>query len=316
MSFSTEPLADRGCTEQKEDDPYVSGNSPGTDNDYHKRKGLRAKADFARKHRCTTLIVVLENPKDLRNIGTVVRNIDTLGAAKLYVVDEHGIMPDDWQFMRTSNTLNTVSSSAIKWSFVKRFDSTADCIAHLKRKNVTSIVTSPHDQPTCPRNRYLKDFEFANSHLKHIAIWFGNESRGISAEAVANAYANVRIFSCGIIESMNLATSTGIVVWRAATQRREFVRHRKIRRAYRARRAKEAAADIRTALTRFQRIEGLHNVAAELGIPRGVELPVLHSPTTASRKMAELALQYRKKEPRSGDGGGGGGGGGAAAAST
>ena len=41
-------------------------------------------------------------------------------------------------------SLSKTSVSAIKWSFVKRFDSTESCLAHLEQKRFVSIVTSPH----------------------------------------------------------------------------------------------------------------------------------------------------------------------------
>ena len=56
---------------------------------------LRLKANRAKKFRCKNLIAVLENPKNLENIGSVVRNIDALGVQKLYVVDGYKLLPND-----------------------------------------------------------------------------------------------------------------------------------------------------------------------------------------------------------------------------
>ncbi|WP_374693402.1 TrmH family RNA methyltransferase [Acidithiobacillus sp. AMEEHan] len=57
---------------------------------------------------------------------------------------------------------------------------------------------------------------------KKLAVWFGNESRGISELAVENSVFCVNIPMCGIIESLNLATSSGIVLYEITRQRRLY----------------------------------------------------------------------------------------------
>ena len=41
-------------------------------------------------------------------------------------------------------SLSATSASAVKWSFVKRFDTTEDCLEHLGNNRFVSVVTSPH----------------------------------------------------------------------------------------------------------------------------------------------------------------------------
>jgi len=189
--------------------------------EYKKRTGLRQKADYSSKFRHRTLICVLENPKNLTNVGTVLRNIDTLGISKLYVVDGHNLLPSNWQDMRSNKYLNCVSSSAVKWAYVRRFESTSQCFEHLKRKHYQSVVTSPHKSDSV-KNTYLSEGTFTTHHL---AIWFGNETHGISKEAVQKSDQCIQIETCGIVESMNLAVSTGIVLYFIAQQRRHFCKN-------------------------------------------------------------------------------------------
>ncbi|MBQ3039878.1 MAG: rRNA methyltransferase, partial [Alphaproteobacteria bacterium] len=49
-----------------------------------------------------------------------------------------------------------------------------------------------------------------------------NEARGISPEAVARSAACINIEMYGIIESFNLAVSTGIVLYEITKQRRAY----------------------------------------------------------------------------------------------
>lgn len=178
---------------------------------------LRLKANKIKKERCRTLIAVLENPKTIENIGSVIRNVDALGVSKLYVVDGHKLLPEKWQEMRERRSLNKISASAIKWTFVHPFSTTAECIEHLKRKHFVSVVTSPHVKGKT--NMSLDDADFTQHHL---AVWFGNESHGISDEAVQAADFCVSIPMHGIIESFNLGTCSGIVLYEVTKQRRQY----------------------------------------------------------------------------------------------
>jgi len=178
---------------------------------------IRERANNAKKFRCKNLIAVLENPKTIENIGSTVRNVDALGVHKLYVVDGYNLLPADWQKMRDKKSLNNISVSAIKWAFVKRYADTQSCLDYLKKKGFVSVVTSPHTKGK--KNFPLEDAKFTQ---KRIAIWFGNESRGVSDLAVDNSAFCVNIQMCGIIESLNLGTSTGIVLYEATKQRRKF----------------------------------------------------------------------------------------------
>jgi len=181
------------------------------------KSDLRKRADEVKDLRCKNLIAVLEEPSDIKNIGTVIRNINALGVEKLYIVDGKKRLPEEWEEMRKRKSLLKPSVSAIKWSFVKTFSSTEECIEHLEKKHFISIATSPHTKGKT--NLYLQN---GNYTQKRLAVWFGNEARGISDLAVQNCDACVQIEMAGIIESMNLATSTGIVLYEITKQRREY----------------------------------------------------------------------------------------------
>lgn len=182
---------------------------------------LREKANKSKKFRCKNLIAVLENPKTIENIGSTIRNVNALGVEKLYVVDGNKLLPNDWQTMRTKHSLNKISVSSIKWSYVRTFQTTEECIEYLKKKGFVSFVTSPHQ-----KGKINSDLEECNFTLKKLAVWFGNESKGISQKAVDEAYCCINIPMCGIIESLNLGTCTGIVLYEATRQRREFVKRK------------------------------------------------------------------------------------------
>lgn len=178
---------------------------------------LRKRADAIKPYRCKNLIAVIENPMDVKNIGTVIRNVNALGVEKTYIVDSRKSLPNDWEVMRERQSLSKTSVSAIKWSFVKRFDSTEDCLAHLERNRYVSVVTSPHVKGK--KNFILHEADYTQPKL---AVWFGNESRGISDLAVERSACCISIPMFGIIESLNLGTTTGIVLYEVTKQRRMY----------------------------------------------------------------------------------------------
>jgi len=178
---------------------------------------VRKKANAIKPYRCKNLIAVIEDPKDIKNIGTIIRNVNALGVEKAYIVDPKKKLPDNWQDMRERPALSQTSVSAIKWSFVKRFDSTEDCLEYLEKKRFTSVVTSPHMKGK--KTVVLHDGDYTHAR---VAVWFGNESRGISDLAVERSEFCVTIPMFGMIESLNLGTTSGIVLYEITKQRREY----------------------------------------------------------------------------------------------
>ena len=67
----------------------------------------RQRADEIKAFRCKNLIAVIEDPTEIRNIGTVIRNANALGAEKVYVVDPRKKLPDDWAEMRKEKALSS-----------------------------------------------------------------------------------------------------------------------------------------------------------------------------------------------------------------
>jgi tRNA (guanosine-2'-O-)-methyltransferase len=182
------------------------------------KSSARRRADLIKPYVCKNLIAVIEDPQDIKNIGTVIRNVNALGVEKVYVVDPRRALPDDWQEMREKRSLSKTSVSAVKWSFVKRFDSTAQCLDHLEANRFVSAVTSPHVKGRT--NVVLHEADY--TLYTKLAVWFGNEKRGISELAVERSEMCIGIPMFGMIESLNLGTSSGIVLYEVTKQRREY----------------------------------------------------------------------------------------------
>jgi tRNA (guanosine-2'-O-)-methyltransferase len=127
--------------------------------------------------------------------------------------------------MRERKSLHDTSASAVKWSFVRRFDSTEECLLHLEKNRFVSAVTSPHIKGQ--KNVVLHEGDYTEHHK--LAVWFGNESRGISDLALKRSKLCINIPMLGMIESLNLGTTSGIVLYEVTKQRRAYQRMYKYR---------------------------------------------------------------------------------------
>ncbi len=162
-------------------------------------------------------ICVLENPKDVVNIASAMRNISAFGVEKLYVIGNNQIVKD-FETSRNNKRLTGVSVGANKWVFVKQFDTAVECIEHLRSKGYTIAVTSSHIKGKT--NVSLYEEEFTQPKL---AVWFGNESKGVSSVATEASDMCIQIPMGGIVESLNLGTSTGIILSYISYQRLRFI---------------------------------------------------------------------------------------------
>lgn len=162
-------------------------------------------------------ICVLENPKDIMNIAAAMRNVSAFGVEKLYVIGNKEIVKD-FETARSNKRLANLSVGANKWVFVKQFNTTTECIDHLREQRYAIMATSSHLKDK--ENISLYEGDFTD---KRIAVWFGNESVGASDEALEVADACIQIPMGGIVESLNLGTSTGIVLSFISNQRLRFI---------------------------------------------------------------------------------------------
>jgi tRNA (guanosine-2'-O-)-methyltransferase len=162
-------------------------------------------------------VCVLENPRDVVNIASAMRNISAFGVEKLYVIGNNP-MVSDFETSRNHKRLGNVSVGANRWVFVRQFDTASECMEHLRKERYTVAVTSSHVKDK--ENVSLYEGTFTQ---KRLAVWFGNESSGVSEEAVAGADLCIEIPMGGIVESLNLGTSTGIILSYISYQRLRFV---------------------------------------------------------------------------------------------
>ncbi len=167
----------------------------------------RARIDEVVANRTRTLTVVMEAFCDPQNVNAVLRTCEAFGIQDLHVVE--GVM-------KPYDRNKKISQNADKWLDVHRWRSTAECLAKLRGDGFAVYVTHL-DAGARP----LGELPFAGK----VALVFGNESRGVSAEAVRLADATFAIPMRGFVQSFNVSVAAAITLAKAV-ERREAERGR------------------------------------------------------------------------------------------
>jgi len=154
-------------------------------------------------HRQPDLRVVLEEVTNTHNASAVVRTCDAAGILYLEVVSSSG---------EPFPVNEAISTRAEKWLEFRTWSSTAECLNRLKQEGFTIAATSLRED-SIPY--------WSIDYTQPLAIVFGNESEGISTRALQLADKVIRIPMLGMVQSLNLSVSVGIILYEAIRQRKE-----------------------------------------------------------------------------------------------
>jgi len=154
------------------------------------------------KNRQTNLTVVMENVNDPHNISAVMRTCDAVGIQDIYILNTT-IAKHDYFGPKSS-------SSAAKWLTVHQFTDVATCFEAL-RKNYNKILTTHLSTDAVS----LFDIDFTGS----VALVFGNEHDGVSAETIALSDGNFIIPQLGFIQSLNISVACAVSIYEAHRQK-------------------------------------------------------------------------------------------------
>jgi len=147
------------------------------------------------------LRVVLEEVTNVHNASAVLRTCDAAGVLNVDIIGAK----DDLLPLNSA-----ITTRADKWLSYHYYRSTADCLRSLKLKGFTIAATHLGQGAL-----EYTDMDYA----RPIAVVFGSESEGISPEALCLADHKIRIPMLGMVQSLNLSVSVGIVLYEALRQR-------------------------------------------------------------------------------------------------
>ncbi len=159
----------------------------------HKKEGVEKVLN----RRTRYLTVILEDIFQSQNASAVIRTCECMGLQEVHVVEnisKYSINP-------------RVLKGANKWMDIihhtsKRENNTIECIEKLKGQGYKILVTDPDEDGIS-----IHDLNVAESKL---ALLFGNELRGVSAEALRYCDQKVKIPMYGFTESLNISVSVAM----------------------------------------------------------------------------------------------------------
>jgi tRNA (guanosine-2'-O-)-methyltransferase len=142
--------------------------------------------------RTDDVVVVLDRIADPHNSSAVLRSADAFGVQSVYaIVGEHGF--------RASRG---VSKGTQRWLDVTRFETAKACARALKNEGY-AIYVAAMDGETTPAEL---------CSVPRVAVVFGNEHRGVSAEMRAVADGAFSIPMRGFVESLNVSVAAAITM--------------------------------------------------------------------------------------------------------
>ena len=147
------------------------------------------------------LRVVLEGVAIAHNASAVIRTCDAAGVLYLDIVSPS---PDILAINRA------ISTRAEKWVETRLHSSLGECLPELKERGFKVAVT------------HLGESALPYSDIDYtppVAIVFGSEAAGVSAEALSFADYEIKIPMFGMVQSLNLSVSVAIILYEAMRQR-------------------------------------------------------------------------------------------------
>lgn len=149
-------------------------------------------------NRQSGLLLVLEDIHDPYNAEAILRTADAFGLQEVWFIFEREKLYDPRRVGRLA------AASAAKWIDLRVFGSTAECLRELREnqfKAVAATLTAP------------SVFETDLALPTRLALLVGNEHRGLSSTALAQADGKVSIPMRGMVESLNVSVTAAILLY-------------------------------------------------------------------------------------------------------
>jgi len=152
------------------------------------------------------LTLVLEDLHDPHNAAAIFRTCDAFGVQNIHLVFER---ERPW---KPSQIGTSSSSSANKWLDFTVHESAEAALSTLATDGYRQVGAAISDNAVS-----IFDANLSGSRL---AVWVGNEHRGLSAQALAGADQVVEIPMRGFVQSLNVSVSAALVLYEMTRQRR------------------------------------------------------------------------------------------------
>lgn len=192
MSYTTEGQPEALAELAKQ--YYKIKNMRKLENSELERKSIEAFKESAK----TPIIIILDDIRSLNNIGSVFRTADAFLIEKIYLCGITAIPPNKEIHKTALGATETVT-----WEY---HNDVIEVISNLKKEAISVFAIEQVENAI-----FLQDFSVEKN--KKYALVFGNEVYGVHQKAIEICDGTIEIPQLGTKHSLNIAVSTGIVVW-------------------------------------------------------------------------------------------------------
>lgn len=161
----------------------------------------RRKIEKVASQRCFDVVPILENIYDRGNASAVMRSAEAFGFAQVHMIELGE------KFKESQRT----TAGADKWTEVKKWKSTKDCVEELKRQGKQIVVTHLSES-----SKLISEIDFS----KPTALVLGNEKDGVSREMVQAADHCVLLPMVGFVQSYNISVAAALCFYHAFEDRK------------------------------------------------------------------------------------------------
>ena len=160
-------------------------------------------------NRQSDIVLVLEDVWDPHNAEAIFRSCDAFGIQSIYLLFQDQEPYDPLAQGRRS------SASAHKWLDFHIFHSSVEGIDHLKSQGFTCLATSLKETSDSIYDTQLFDPSVSDK----LAIFLGNESKGLSQIALEKCDYSIQIPMRGMVQSLNVSVTAGILLFEYTRRR-------------------------------------------------------------------------------------------------
>lgn len=155
------------------------------------------KIEWVLQRRTRYLTVALEDVYQPHNASAVLRSCDCFGVQDVHIVEQDN----------TYQVNPNVALGASKWLSLIRYreaeGNAAACVAALKQRGYDLVAATPHNEDCL-----VEDLEID----RPLAVFFGTEDEGLSADTLASMDRYVKIPMFGFTESFNVSVSAALIL--------------------------------------------------------------------------------------------------------
>ncbi len=157
--------------------------------------GRKSHEEF-KKFKKLPIIIVLDNVRSAYNVGSVFRTADAFPIEAVFLCGITACPPHK-EILKTA----LGATDTVEWSYYK---SAIEAVEELRKRNYL-VYSVEQTQSSCHLNNFFCNQKYA--------LVFGHEVDGVHQEVINLCDGAIEIPQGGTKHSINIAVSTGVVLW-------------------------------------------------------------------------------------------------------